>query len=276
MGFENDASTYSELSLHECGRQTSLPKTNNRFAPSQFHMLHYVLHGKGVLTLSGVSHQMKQGDCFYVPPGTVPSLSSGSSDPWAYEWVGFGGTRSSEIVSRLGLSAETPVIHDGSMTLKSHFDAIVNEYLASGGLNLYCLGEFTSLLGRILRKNGAEERGGDDKAAHIFAAKEYIRHNFQNQITIEDIAKNVGVSPNYLSSLFNKFEGMSTKFYLTKIRMETASSLLKSGTCLVKDAGAMVGYPNQLHFSSEFRKYFGICPRAYIESERSKEAKQKD
>ena len=95
-------------------------------------------------------------------------------------------------------------------------------------------------------------------------AKDYIKNNYQFDISIEDIAKNTNVTPNHLSLIFKKEEGMTTKRYLTKVRMSTAMSLLQSGKIRIKDVASMVGYPNQLHFSSEFKKYYGKSPKLFI------------
>ena len=60
---------------------------------------------------------------------------------------------------------------------------------------------------------------------------------------------------------------MTTKRYLTKVRMTQALSLLQSGKMKVKDVAEAVGYPNQLHFSNEFKKYFGKSPISYLGQE---------
>ena len=96
---------------------------------------------------------------------------------------------------------------------------------------------------------------------------EYSNNNYQFPITVADVAKNVGITANYLSSLFHDYEGMSTKSYLIKVRMEKAATILRSGAYKIKEAGVMSGYKDQLHFSSEFRKYHGVCPSEFLRKE---------
>lgn len=268
MAYENDAASYIELSLHECGREECLPDKTFHFTPKEYHLFHYVLRGKGIFSYKGYTYKLKRGDVFYIPPREVPTYHPDPSDPWTYEWIGIGGSRAAELIEKAHISASKPVFHDETLVYKTHFDAIANEYLSKGKLNLYCLGQVYSLFGRLFGNELTSADPTVQKTAHLLAAKEYIHNNYQFDISVDDIAKNVGITANYLSSLFNAFEGMSTKFYLTKVRMEVAATILRSGAYLIKDAGAMVGYKNQLHFSSEFRKYYGMCPSEFAKKEK--------
>jgi AraC-like DNA-binding protein len=74
----------------------------------------------------------------------------------------------------------------------------------------------------------------------------------------------VGVTPNYLANIFAKFEHTSPKRFLTEVRMKNAGLLLKTGAYRIADVGKKVGYPDQLHFSSEFRKFYGLSPLNYV------------
>ncbi len=271
MAFENDAATFIELSLHECGREACLPDKAFHYTPKEYHLFHYVVRGKGTFILGGRTYYLHRGDMFYIPPREVPTYHPDPSDPWTYEWLGVGGSRCGSILDFLGIDAEHPVVHDDSLLLKGYFDAIANEYLAHGRLNLYCLGQAYCLFGRAIQRLKADKEELDEKEAHLVAAKEYVNNNYQFAITVNDVAKNVGVTSNYLSSLFKRFEGISTKGYLTKVRMEKAATILRSGAYKVKDAGLMTGYKNQLHFSGEFRKYYGVCPSEFIRKENENE-----
>ena len=74
----------------------------------------------------------------------------------------------------------------------------------------------------------------------------------------------------HLTFIFQKEEKLTTKRYLIKLRMEKAMELLKSGEYKVGEVSNKVGYPNQLHFSSEFKKYYGSSPLKYLEKEGTK------
>lgn len=254
------ADNHLELSLHECGREHCLAAKEFHFTPKTYHLFHYVSAGKGTFSLAGKTYHLHRGDLFYIPPHAEPHYSPDKEDPWSYTWLGFGGVDAEGFLALAHISEKNPVYHDESGDLKNYFDEIANRYIERGHLDLKCLGYAYLLFAHLSEPGATESVPWSLKAGHLQAAKEYILNNYQFPIKIEDIAENVGVSPNYLSSLFKELENTSTKSYLTEVRMEKAKILLQSGRLKVKDVGAAVGYPNQLHFSGEFKKHFGVAP----------------
>ena len=64
----------------------------------------------------------------------------------------------------------------------------------------------------------------------------------------------------------NLYVHKSPKEYLTTVRMEQAKKMLSTHRYKIKEVGKFVGYKNQLHFSSEFKKYTGKSPLQYSKS----------
>lgn len=263
MPLDNDAGTYLELSLHETGRESCRPDKEFHFTPKSYHLFHYVTKGKGTFEAEGKTYRLKRGSIFYIAPGQIPYYYPDPEEPWSYEWLGFYGSRAEGFLESLGITKESPIYPDPTMKLKGYFDAISSEYAEKGKINLLCLGHAYTLFGEMMNDAGKGLGDLNLRQAHLLAAKEYIHNNYQFQITIIDVAANVGLSPNYLAALFREYEGMSTKSYLTNVRMEKAGALLTAGGRLIKDVARLTGYKNQLHFSGEFRKYFGCAPRDY-------------
>ena len=83
-------------------------------------------------------------------------------------------------------------------------------------------------------------------------------------LIVDDIATNVGVTPNYLANIFAKFQKSSPKKFLTEIRMKNAAVFLRTGAYRIHEVGEKVGFSNQLHFSNEFKKYYGVSPLNYM------------
>lgn len=80
---------------------------------------------------------------------------------------------------------------------------------------------------------------------------------------LEEIGREVGCSPFYLSRTFSKEMGLTIPQYLRRIRMEKAAALLKSGKFNVTEVAVEVGYNSLSHFSSAFHQTFGCCPGLY-------------
>ena len=263
------ASNYKELTIFQCGKEECVKSKAVELSKQNYHLFHYVIHGKGSIVIGGKKYRLSKGEIFFIPAQTEAKYYADHNDPWTYEWVGFGGSQVSNYINLLQLSANNPIIEDKNRVYKKYFDAIVSRYINSGYLDISSLGGLYQLFGELIY-----DKEGNKNVSKAFVtvqlAKDYIRNNYQFDITIEDIAKNANVTPNYLSFIFQKEEKLTTKRYLIKLRMEKAMELLKSGEYKVGEVSNKVGYPNQLHFSSEFKKYYGLSPLKYLEKEGTK------
>jgi AraC-like DNA-binding protein len=81
--------------------------------------------------------------------------------------------------------------------------------------------------------------------------------------SLEELGREVGCSPYYLSRTFSKEMGLTIPQYLRQIRMERAAELLKSGQFNVTEAALEVGYSSLSHFSEAFCATIGCCPGLY-------------
>ena len=253
-----DGSRYLELSVLEAGREVCIAGKTIQFDPKPYSLLHYVYSGRGRLIHQGRAYNLRPGDCFYIAPGEVVTYSSTEEDPWSYFWVGIGGSKSRSLLESVGFTTDNPVLHDSLKEWKGYFESIYESYFQSGRFGIDALGHAYLLLSAMTKGKGDEKQ--DKEKGHIQAAKAFIRNNFQFPISVEDVARSVGVSPNYLAGLFQKEGEMSPKAYLTEIRMQAAKNLLLESSSAIGDIAKAVGYRNPLHFSKIFRSYYGVSP----------------
>lgn len=97
----------------------------------------------------------------------------------------------------------------------------------------------------------------------LVIAEEYMRNNFSNGITIEDVSKYLSIDRRYLYKLFKKYSGISPKQYLSNIKIAHACDLLLNSDISVTDIAEKVGYSDSLQFSAFFKKQTGISPKKY-------------
>lgn len=94
-------------------------------------------------------------------------------------------------------------------------------------------------------------------------AKEYIKTNYSKSITLEDVAREINVSPQYLSKLFKEETGENFIDYLTSIRIRIAKSLLEGDELSIKEICYSIGYSDPNYFSRIFKKIVGATPTEY-------------
>lgn len=97
------------------------------------------------------------------------------------------------------------------------------------------------------------------------SAKEYICTHYQEQISLAQVADYLNVTPSYLSDLFHKNIGEPYTKFITRIRMEQATLLLKSNPNeKIYNIANKTGFVSPKHFNSVFKKYYGLTPTEYI------------
>ena len=90
-----------------------------------------------------------------------------------------------------------------------------------------------------------------------------IRRDYQSNLTLEEIADTVYLSPSYASRLFKKVQHCSVMEYLTKVRIEEAKRLLQNPTYLVDEISTRIGYSDASYFTKVFRRAEGVTPTQY-------------
>lgn len=94
---------------------------------------------------------------------------------------------------------------------------------------------------------------------------EYIENHFSEDLSIQQIAEVVHLSPNYFSHVFKKAREESFTDYLNKFRVKKAKELLSKHIYKVYEIADMVGYSDYKYFSSVFKKITGVSPKEFSE-----------
>lgn len=98
----------------------------------------------------------------------------------------------------------------------------------------------------------------------IAEAKSYILANYAQPLSLTLVADELGITPNYLSSLFHREMGESYIKYLTRVRIDHAIQLMKENPQMkIYDIVEKVGYVSVKHFSYVFRQTKGMSPSEY-------------
>jgi AraC-like DNA-binding protein len=99
--------------------------------------------------------------------------------------------------------------------------------------------------------------------AKLREAIELMECQMASPLTLDDICGVLGTSASSLGRLFREHLSKTPIEYLISMRMEEAKSLLSDFEYSIKEIAQRMGYSNQLYFSAEFKKRFGVSPRKY-------------
>jgi len=144
----------------------------------------------------------------------------------------------------------------------------VTEYL----LKPINIKQFVSVLNKL--KNTLDEEKQvmpqdtemDDPARRnqmIRRAKEYIKSHLNEDLSLSVVAAKVGISNNYLSSMFKNEMGQTYSTYVMNKRIEKAKQLLDNSDFKIYEIAEICGYNSVNHFIGVFKKITGITPAQY-------------
>ncbi len=268
--------SFIDLCMYQYGYTQNKPLSS--FGPHirSHYLFHYVISGCGTLRAhdaKGVDHtyHIRSGQGFLIVPGQVTTYMADEQHPWEYTWVEFNGMHVKEALMTSGLSADNPVyrssdkfytarMKDTMLYMANHPDETIFNLMSHLYMFLDCLTR--SSASRVVPSSNSMSR------YYLEWAFTYIDQNFQNDISIADIAASCKIHRNYLGRIFREQLGTSPQEFLITYRMNKAVQLLRTTKLSIKDIGNAVGYPNQLHFSRAFKNVYGTPPSQWRKNPR--------
>ena len=111
------------------------------------------------------------------------------------------------------------------------------------------------------------ESRGLSGSRQLTDALSYIRSHHMLNLTLEDVAAQVFVSPFYLSHMFKEKLGVTFVEYLTRVRVEMAKSYLLNTQLPVAAVAEKVGYEDASYFGKVFKRLTGATPKGFRRGE---------
>ena len=262
---------FIDLGMYQYGYEQCEP--GHSFGPvaRNHYLFHYIISGTGTLMADDAkgitqTYSIKSGQGFLLFPGQITTYFADHSLPWEYIWIEFDGLRVKEALDLTDLSVNHPVYHSHSKDLR---EQLMNEmlYIVHHATEspFHLIGHLYLFFDFLTRSAKSTKLVQSSRMCdyYIKEALNYIEQNFQNNITIEDIAAVCGINRSYFGKVFHQSLGRSPQEFLMNYRMVKATELLKLTSLSIADIGSAVGYENQLHFSRAFKKIYGISPREW-------------
>jgi len=163
----------------------------------------------------------------------------------------------SAILIRAGVDGGVPLLEMSKIVIE--YSKILSEKISFEEL---CL--FTSEIMEKIMRVIYENRGQKQTNQHLINAINYIKENFDKDVSLETVARNVFVSNYYLSHLFREELNMTFSDYVNKIRMDKSLTLIKTTSKTVQEIAEEVGINDASYFTKIFKKYFGVTPTSYM------------
>lgn len=116
-----------------------------------------------------------------------------------------------------------------------------------------------TLLPAWVERSGTRTRTGSP-VRYVVRMVRHIVENITDPLGAEEIAKVVGLHPNYATNLFTKVMHISVQKFVTRMRLIRARSLLFDGSLSIANVAFQAGFVSQTQFYEHFRKAYGMTP----------------
>ena len=212
------------------------------------------------------TYHVKSGQGFMIFPGQINTYISDEKLPWEYTWIEFDGLRAKETIELSGLSLDNPIYKATSKDLRE----ILKEellYIASHGdaTPFHLIGHLYLAIDALIRSTSIMQTSKISRLQdfYIHEALSYIEQNFQNDISVENIAAVCGLNRSYFGKIFKDGIGKSPQEFLLNYRMIKAAELLKSTAYSITDISLECGFNNLSYFNKLFKRKYHLTPREF-------------
>ena len=135
------------------------------------------------------------------------------------------------------------------------------------------LAQLKLLLLQLLRETVAP-RGGRLQASNaihaeneiIRQAQQFISSHIREKLSVPLVARQVDVSPSYLTALFHKNLQISPGEYIRRIKLQESKQMIRENNLNFTEIAAELQYSTVHHFSRQFKEKFGMTPTEYAKS----------
>lgn len=108
-----------------------------------------------------------------------------------------------------------------------------------------------------------QKNNSDQHSATVQTIMYYFEKNYFQDITLEQLSKELDLSSKHIISTFKKETGETPMCYLRKLRIKQASLLLSGSNMSIQDISSSVGIPDANYFIKLFKKEYNLTPLAY-------------
>ena len=216
------------------------------------YILHYVLGGEGYY--NGV--RVKEGQGFFIKPGTVHEYMSSKKKPWKYFWIIFNGEDSASVCNEYIQANRHGIFeYDFANELKNFAGRFFATYKTMSRARA------KGVFWMLMSYHEKEEKLGANK--YVVEAKKYMEQNCHRPVSIYEVSDMLHISDRYMYNLFIKYEGISPKKYLNNLKLQRACNMLKTGSMSVTEIAVSVGFEDVLTFSRFFKKNMNVSPSEF-------------
>jgi AraC-like DNA-binding protein len=237
------------------------------FTPAHSRM-YYILNGEGRIVIGGKEFFPKAGQFLIMPANHLQSYEAINDNPYLKYWIHFNCESAGKSIFDI---IEIPYV----ITVKSTsaikrinrlFDEMIEHFsLKSFVSNIILESHLRELLAIYLSEAKIENikiKSSKDNERYGKILK-YIDENIHSKITVEDLAGELYLHPNYFIKYFKNNFGASPAKYINSRKIELACDYMRNENMTITEIASSLSFNDIYQFSKVFKKYTGFTPSYY-------------
>ncbi|MEM8967010.1 MAG: AraC family transcriptional regulator [Bacteroidota bacterium] len=237
-----------------------------RISGSTEYVLIYVTNGSGEVNIREESFTLTKNDFIIIPKNTPHHYHTYEKDTWTIYWVHFNGTKADLLADHFG-KKETLSVHyttqedfrvslfkDLIHTLSMGY---VNSHLEYANLGLHRLLAAFLYPGQFMHYQQIQDTDVISKSIS------YMRSHIGEALSLQELARQSGLSVAHYSKLFTQKTGFSPIDHFIQLKIQYACQLLDISQFYIKEVAHQVGYQDPYYFSRIFKKVMRMSPLEY-------------
>ncbi len=247
---------------------------NSNIHYHSFCELEFIIDGKGLYEINNVSHKACRGTLFLTTPADYHTYSLKEDEYLDFYNAQFFLSYINDEVASLLYSYSVPIAiqytDEDCDDMIRKFEELRLAFEKKGAMyEIEVRNRLENLCISIIRDMEKISLPAVDHPM-IKSAIIYVKEHYREDISLDEMAKHVGLSSAYFSHKFTEVVGMGFSAYLRQMRLSAAANLMKSTELSVKEICYQTGFSDPNYFSNAFRAQFGSSPRKYREEYKPK------
>ena len=216
------------------------------------------ISGAGVLEAENVKLFIREGESVLIPPD-VPHAYYPIEQEWIHNWIIFDGEGVNLYLSALGLSS--------FILIKSRIDTMVSQMIRNVIKKESVVDSpvsWSAWMITFLETLKKDIIAWPQKNKCVYQAVTYIHNHYSSMISMEDMARISGLSPQHFCKIFYQEMKMRPFEYVNRVRVAKGKEILiKAPDMLLEQVANAAGFSSASYFCRIFKKYEGISPARF-------------
>lgn len=231
------------------------------------YQLLYITEGEGIFNSAHAKDiPLKAGDLFLLFPGEWHTYHPTGKNGWKSYWIGFKGKNVDDRLKAGFLSVDKSIYHVGFSAdiIRLYEEAYKRAQEEAPYSQQILAGIVNHLVGLMYALERSMELSKDHtRVDMINLARLRIRESLEVDLTIQQVAEELGVSYSNFRKLFKEFTGISPALYQQDLRLQRAKELLATTTLSIKEIAYRLRFESPDYFSSKFKIKTGKKPSEF-------------